>query len=177
MNQDVLECKRKAQELITSDRAPVNGNGRKKGYIEVMKDLWDAKGYGHLGLKPQNLRDQASRLEKIQEGSVDISFSNSRAMSGIDEPMYGGGTQSASNINRLDSADLFGLDVQTDGVMSRDMLIRKEQQEAICIRPVPVLALQKSLETQSCWSRQSRTIKTMSVCRGVCQSIMLLSHL
>lgn len=113
MNEDVLECKRKAQELITSDRAPVNGNGRKKGYIEVMKDLWDAKGYGHLGLKPQNSRDQASRLEKIQEGSVDISFSNSRAMSGIDEPMYGDGTQSASNINRLDSADLLGLDVQT----------------------------------------------------------------
>ena len=146
MNEDVLECKRKAQELITSDRAPVNGNGRKKGYIEVMKDLWDAKGYGHLGLKPQNLRDQASRLEKIQEGSVDISLSNS-----ILVWMF----------KRL-------------GVMSRDMLIRKEQQEAICIRPVPVLALQKSLETPSCWSRQSRTIKTMSVCRGVCQSIMLL---
>ena len=50
MNKDVLECKRKAQELITSDRAPVSGNGRKKGYIEVMKDLWDTKGYGHLGL-------------------------------------------------------------------------------------------------------------------------------
>ena len=115
MNGDVLECKRKAQELITSDRAPVNGNGRKKGYIEVMKDLWDAKGYGHLGLKPQNLRDQASTLEKIQEGSVDISLSNSRATSGFDEPMYGSGTQSASNINRLDSADLFGLDVQTAG--------------------------------------------------------------
>ena len=35
MNEDVLECKRKAQELITSDRAPVNGNGKKgihRGY-------------------------------------------------------------------------------------------------------------------------------------------------
>ena len=46
MNEDLLECKRKAQELITSSRAPDNGNGRKKGYIEVMKNLWDAKGYG-----------------------------------------------------------------------------------------------------------------------------------
>ena len=45
MNEGVLECKRKAQ-----DRVPVNGNGGKKGYIEVMKDLWDPKGYGHLGL-------------------------------------------------------------------------------------------------------------------------------
>ena len=30
MNEDVLECKRKAQELTTYDRAPVNGNGRKR---------------------------------------------------------------------------------------------------------------------------------------------------
>ncbi|CAB4032899.1 Hypothetical predicted protein [Paramuricea clavata] len=30
-----------------------------------MKDLWDKKGYEHLGLKSQNLRDQAARLEKI----------------------------------------------------------------------------------------------------------------
>jgi len=30
MNEDLLECKRKAQELITSSGAPVNGNGRKR---------------------------------------------------------------------------------------------------------------------------------------------------
>ena len=116
MNEDLLECKRKAQELITSSRAPVNGNGRKKGYlIEVMKNLWDAKGYGDLGLKPQNLRDQASRLEKIQERSVDNTLSDSRAMSGIDESMFGIGTQSASNIDHSDSADLFALDLQDAG--------------------------------------------------------------
>ncbi|PFX34367.1 hypothetical protein AWC38_SpisGene651 [Stylophora pistillata] len=37
MNNDVLECKRRAQELVASDSAPTNRNGRKKGYIEVMK--------------------------------------------------------------------------------------------------------------------------------------------
>ena len=84
MNEDVLECKRKAQESINSDRALVNGTGRKKGSIEVMKDLWDAEGYRHLGLKAQNFGDQAQKSEKIQEGSVDISLSNSRAMSGFD---------------------------------------------------------------------------------------------
>lgn len=26
-------------------------NGRRKGYIEIMKELWDEKGYGHLELK------------------------------------------------------------------------------------------------------------------------------
>ena len=114
MNEDLLECKRKAQELITSTGAPVNGNGRKKGYIEIMKNLWDAKGYGDLGLKPQNLRDQASRLEKIQERSVDNTSGDSRAMSGIDESMFGVGTQSASNIDHSDSADLFTLDFEYD---------------------------------------------------------------
>ena len=115
MNEDLLECKRKAQELITSSRAPVNVNERKKGYIEVMKNLWDTKGYGDLGLKPQNLRDQASRLEKIQERSVDNTSSDSRVMSGIDESMFGVGTQSASNIDHSDSADLFTLDFQDAG--------------------------------------------------------------
>ena len=56
MNNDVLECKRRVQELVASDGAPLNRNGRKKGYIEVMKQLWEEKGCG------QNLRDQASRL-------------------------------------------------------------------------------------------------------------------
>ena len=72
MNRDVLECKRQAQALATSDNAPCNINGRKKGYIEIMKELWDMKGYEHIGLKAQNLRDQASPLEKNQEGLIDI---------------------------------------------------------------------------------------------------------
>ena len=75
MNNDVLECKRRAQELVASDSAPLNRNGRKKGYIEVMRvmrQLWEEKGYGHLALKGQNLRDQASRLEKCQEGLADV---------------------------------------------------------------------------------------------------------
>ena len=80
-----------------------------------MKNLWDAKGYGDLGLKPQNLRDQASRVEKIQERSVDNTSSDSRAMSRIDESMFGVGTQSASNIDHSDSADLFTLDFQDAG--------------------------------------------------------------
>ena len=44
MNNDVLECKRRVQELVASDSAPLNRNVRKKGYIEVMKQLWEEKG-------------------------------------------------------------------------------------------------------------------------------------
>ncbi len=41
MNIDCLDCKRKAQDLVASDNPPVNENGRRKGYIKVMKELWD----------------------------------------------------------------------------------------------------------------------------------------
>ncbi|CAB3982253.1 Hypothetical predicted protein [Paramuricea clavata] len=67
MNDDLLQCKRKAKELISSQNPPRNENGKKKGYIEVMKQLWDDKGYGQLGLKSYNLRNQAAKLEKMPE--------------------------------------------------------------------------------------------------------------
>ena len=76
MNIDCLDCKRKAQELITSENPPVNENGRRKGYIKVMKELWEAKGYEKLGLTSQNLRDQAARLEKISRAASGQSRSN-----------------------------------------------------------------------------------------------------
>ena len=54
MNNDILECKKKAQELISSENPPCNENGRKRGYIDVMKELWDNMGYKKLQLKSQN---------------------------------------------------------------------------------------------------------------------------
>ena len=91
MNNDVLECKRRAQELVASDSAPLNWNGREKGYIEVMKLLWEEKVYGHLSLKGQNLRHQASRLEKCQEGLADESCVNGATVIGIDESILPSG--------------------------------------------------------------------------------------
>ena len=69
---------------MTSENPSCNENGRKKGCIEVMKDLWNDRGYGHLEFKSQNLRDQASRLEKMQERAVDNNTTNIRAID-IDE--------------------------------------------------------------------------------------------
>ena len=62
---DALECKRKAIVITSSDNPLLGVNGKKKGYIEVLEELWNSKGYGHLNLKSQNLRDQASRLKKL----------------------------------------------------------------------------------------------------------------
>ena len=36
-----------------------------------MKELWEEKRYRNLGLKSQNPRDQASRLEKNQDALIE----------------------------------------------------------------------------------------------------------
>ncbi|KAK2564587.1 hypothetical protein P5673_012048 [Acropora cervicornis] len=40
MNDDLLECKQKALDLVKSSNPPRLDSGRKKGYMAVMKDLW-----------------------------------------------------------------------------------------------------------------------------------------
>ena len=73
MNRDVLACKERAQELLSSGNPSLNINkttGKKMGYIQLMKQLWEEQGYASLGLTGQNLRDQAARLQKFQILSI-----------------------------------------------------------------------------------------------------------
>ena len=72
MNDNLLECKQKALDLAKSSNPPRLDSGRKKGYMPVMKDLWETMGYYQLGLSRQNLRDQAQRLEKMQDRKGEI---------------------------------------------------------------------------------------------------------
>ena len=75
MNADLLSCEREAVAMTLLEQPPLDGNGRRKGYIRIMNELWDAKGYGDLGLASQNLRDQAARLEKtLEESSENLSW-------------------------------------------------------------------------------------------------------
>lgn len=76
MNNFLLDCKSKAKMLAESENPPRLENGRKKGYMRLMKELWDDSGYGELELTSQNLRDQAARLEKAM-GDVRIAISES----------------------------------------------------------------------------------------------------
>ncbi|CAH3156563.1 unnamed protein product [Pocillopora meandrina] len=77
MNSDLLECKRKAKDLISSVDPPRNATGRKKGYIEVMADLWEDKvnesSSGLLDLSPDVLRglhDKHPEAADIAEESL-----------------------------------------------------------------------------------------------------------
>ena len=49
---------------MASNDAPRNSNGRRKGYMQLMKELWDEAGHSELGLTSQNLRDHAEWLER-----------------------------------------------------------------------------------------------------------------
>ena len=65
MNIKLLECKRKAIDLVQSSDPPRNPSGRKKGSMAVMKELWDENEFANdLNLSSQNLTDQAARIEK-----------------------------------------------------------------------------------------------------------------
>ena len=70
MNNYLLECKRKAKELVSSENPPCNENGRKRGYVDIMKEFWNEMGYVQLGLRSQNLSDQAARLEKMNSNET-----------------------------------------------------------------------------------------------------------
>ena len=41
MNAALMQCKEKAVKLTKGDNPPRNGNGRKIGYMQLMKDMWD----------------------------------------------------------------------------------------------------------------------------------------
>ena len=45
MKADLLTGKWEAVAITLLQQPTVDGNGRKKGYIRIMKELWDAKGY------------------------------------------------------------------------------------------------------------------------------------
>ena len=67
--------------MANSEQPPLEKNGREKGYIKIMREIWDAKGYGELGYTNQSLRDQAARIE---EKSLD---GNSQSTSRRDQRM------------------------------------------------------------------------------------------
>ena len=64
MNDALLQCKSKAVKLTKGDNPLRSENGRKIGYMSLMKNMWDELGYGYLALSSQNLRDKAAALER-----------------------------------------------------------------------------------------------------------------
>ena len=62
MNADVLACKIEAIALTKLERHRLIKMVKRRD-IKLMEELWNAKGYGRIGFSPQNLRDQAARLE------------------------------------------------------------------------------------------------------------------
>ena len=66
LNDDLLICKRRAVAMTTSEQPPLERNGKKKGYIKIMKEvLGELKVMESLDsriktcvIKPQGLKNQ-----------------------------------------------------------------------------------------------------------------------
>ena len=78
MNNNLIECKQRAKHLAASENPPLKPDGKRKGYMQLMKEFWDDKGYANLQLSCQNLRDQAARIEKSLGNVQDVIRRNIR---------------------------------------------------------------------------------------------------
>ena len=87
MVKDLLACKEKALGLTNSDNPSLLRNGRKKGYMSIMKELWDDLGYGGLSLSAQNLRDHAAKGERNLASTSSDDVSASAAAESVGVPM------------------------------------------------------------------------------------------
>ena len=65
MNTKLLECKGEAKDLVQSKDPPRKEDGKKQGYMAIMKQLWYNSEFADLNISTQNLRDQAARIEKL----------------------------------------------------------------------------------------------------------------
>ena len=64
MINDLFDCRTRAVEISKQNDA---SNAGRYGYMKIMKQLWDEKGYSSLGLTAQNLRDTVARYKKKQQ--------------------------------------------------------------------------------------------------------------
>ena len=134
MNDDLLECKQKALDLVKSSNPLRLDSGRKKGYMAVMKDLWETMGYCELGLSSQNLRDQAQRLEKIQYGKGEV-VRNDIRLESTGNRMDRSQSLLKNNSHDLEAeADLHMEDVtaKSNSVPKRPIAINSFVKEALC---------------------------------------------
>ena len=65
MLSDLQDCRCKALGLKSGQNPPLDNNGKKKKYVDILQELWHENGYEHLGLSKDNLRVRANQL-KVQ---------------------------------------------------------------------------------------------------------------
>lgn len=46
----LLDCKRKVKGMVFPENSPRNLNGKKRGYMQIMKEFWDETDHAGLNL-------------------------------------------------------------------------------------------------------------------------------
>ena len=76
--------KYKDKEMTESNNPPLKADGKSKGYMQFMEELWDEMGYAGLNISKQNLGKQAAYVEKSL-GDVSEDIRNIVGRRGIEE--------------------------------------------------------------------------------------------
>ena len=70
MNNTLLDCKAKAQALTNSQNPPRKENGRKKGYMAIMKELWENCGYAELNIPDSTNHNDQQSITNLKDGEI-----------------------------------------------------------------------------------------------------------
>ena len=79
MISDLISCRERALEERNSQ------DKRRQGYMEIMRLVWEEKGYASLGLTAQNLRDKAAQVIKSREDNQQYDEETSGSNNNSDE--------------------------------------------------------------------------------------------
>lgn len=79
MISDLISCRERALEERNSQ------DKRRQGYMEIMRLMWEEKGYASLGLTAQNLRDKAAQVIKAREDNQQYDEETSGSNNNSDE--------------------------------------------------------------------------------------------
>ena len=67
MLNDLKFCKQEAKTQKASNNPPRKADGKRMGYMDIKKKIWDKKGYSHHGLTSQNLADMLNQNKRKVE--------------------------------------------------------------------------------------------------------------
>ena len=128
MIQDLLAWKEKAIRLTNSENPPLLRNGRKKGYMSIIKELWDNLGQVGLGLSAQNLCNHAAKADRNLE-----STSSDGVFASIEAPIYPEPKNGLENLLNTNADKCSQLDLHIS--LNQAGVLHMKDQEQIVQRP------------------------------------------
>ena len=138
--------------------------------MQLMKELWDASGFGHLDLTSQNLRDQAAWLEKSM-GDVRIVMAESVGLRVEEEHAEESERREVNNVCNLDpnnfvvnhkDADLHTIADEASPA-GPVIVLSQETHELIGVKRRTEKSQRKEIEIVLSWKRKCKGLSVLKL--------------